>query len=302
VERYAALTESYTGTLPPTVIAGFHETLRSEAVTRASGVEEIRQIAVMIELTGESYEYVKLLRAISREGYGVEGGTQDVRRMLQRLTLQSDSVLDIPVGEDADAQRMTLRGLYPSLITAMGVALPPRERIAWLEASVAPAARLGRPFAILAQLGHLAFDARAYPRAASWYEKAILDSLSAPDDGGVMLSLIHSNLGIIQFDAEPPAALASFLHATTYPGASAVAWSNLGFAYFRTARFAESEKSFVVTLRMDSSNVNALYCLGRLSVGRRETHASGLWLLQRFLALERNTMRSKDLARWLASM
>lgn len=232
----------------------------------------------------------------------MEGGTQDVRRMLQHLSLQSDSALDVPVGEDADARRMTLRRLYPSLITAMGASLPPRERIAWLEASVEPASRLGRPFTILAQLGHLAFDAREYPRAAKWYEAAILDSLSGPDDGGVMLSLIYSNLGIAQFDAEAPAAIASFLHATTYPAASAVAWSNLGFAYFRTAQFPESEKSFVVTLRMDSSNVNALYCLGRLSLGRRETHASGLWLLQRFLRLEHDTRRSEDLARWLASM
>ncbi|MFA6235540.1 MAG: hypothetical protein WC824_15330, partial [Bacteroidota bacterium] len=141
-----------------------------------------------------------------------------------------------------------------------------------------------------------------FARAGKWYRAALRDSLSAPGDGGATLSVIHSRLGIMSFGkGANEASLASFMHATTYRSAPAVVWSNLGFALFRNARFAESARAFTTTLRMDSSDVNALYCLGRLTLGNPATALSGRWLLQRFLIRERNTARSADAERMLAA-
>ena len=96
-------------------------------------------------------------------------------------------------------------------------------------------------------------------------------------------------------------AIASFLHATTYPSAPSSAWSNLGFALFRSGMFVESAVAFRTTLRMDSSDINALYCLGRLSLLRPATAASGRWLLGRFLLREPRGARSRDAAMLLAA-
>ncbi len=299
--RYGAITERYAGVLPAAVLSGFHETLRSEAVARADGGEEIRQIAAMIELTGERYEYMKLLRALARRDPGVEHTLGDVRIVLARLSLQSDSLLDLAVGDDTAAREKTLRSLYPVLVTTMGSALAPEARVAWLEETVNPALRLGRAFPILAQLGHLAFDGARHREALSWYGRAVDDSVSSPDDGGAALSQIYSNMGIAQFAAQRPEdALRSFAHATIYPSAPARAWSNLGFACFRLARFDDARRNFTLTLAKDSSDVNALYCLGRLSLQHNGTVRSGRWLLRRFLSLEQGSRRSEEVTRWLA--
>ncbi|MDT8325389.1 MAG: tetratricopeptide repeat protein, partial [Bacteroidota bacterium] len=128
------------------------------------------------------------------------------------------------------------------------------------------------------------------------------DSLSAPDDDGGALSLLHSRLGIVQFSGTlHEAALVSFQRATTYPAAQASAWSNLGFAHFRMARFQQSIAPFTRALMMDSTDVNALYCLGRMRMARPETAISGRWLLGRFLLLEQGTRRSGEIDRWLSA-
>ncbi|MCB2206300.1 tetratricopeptide repeat protein [bacterium] len=301
VERYADLARQYSGILPSSVVAGFHETLRTEAVSREAGDEEIHQIAAMNALTEDPYEYMKLLRAITTRNPGVRLALPDVRSMLQRITLLRDSVLDIPVGEDAEARGITLRILYQSLVIAMGAVLPSKDRIAWLEEGAEAAVVLGHSFSIQAQLGHLAFETGNYDGARDWYQQALIDSLSAPTDGGAALSLLYSNLGIAQFDAMAhDAAYASFLHATMYPAARASAWSNLGFACFRTARITQAVSSFDHTLRMDSSDVNALYCLGRIRLEHPESREAGKWLLARFLLLESGTKRSNEIRRWLA--
>jgi tetratricopeptide (TPR) repeat protein len=302
VTRYSDLTELYSGVLPPAVVAGFHETLRSEAAGRSSGLEEIQRIEKMILLTDESYEYMKLLRALSNGNPGTGDALPEMRRILAHVRLQPDSILDHAVGEDAVSRALTLRGLYPSLVTSMGKALTSEGRISWLAECVASARLLGQAFPILAQLGNLAYAQREYSKAERWYTQAAADSLAAPVDGGATLSHVHSQLGIMRFNAgSGAAALASFRHATMYRSAPSSAWSNLGFALFRSGLFVESAGAFRTTLRMDSSDINALYCLGRLSLARPTTAASGRWLLGRFLLREPRGARSRDAAMLLAA-
>jgi tetratricopeptide (TPR) repeat protein len=296
VARYSDLTEMYSGVLPPAVVSGFHETLRSEAAGRSAGLEEIRRIEKMIALTNDSYEYMKLLRALSQGNAGTSEARPELRRILAHLRMQPDSVLDRAVGEDAAARALTLRGLYPSLVSSMGKTLSPSTRYTWLEESLASSsspgsaspdsvspgrelpfrAFLGGAFPILAQLGNLAYAGRDYTNAERWYLRAAADSVAAPSDGGIALSHVHAQLGIMRFTAGAHAsAIASFLHATTYPSAPSSAWSNLGFALFRSGMFVESAVAFRTTLRMDSSDINALYCLGRLSLLRPATARFG---------------------------
>lgn len=302
VGRYSDLSEMYTGLLPPAVVSGFHETLRSEAAGRSAGLEEIRRVEKMIALTNDSYEYMKLLRVLSKTDAGASDALPELRRILAHLRSQPDSVLDSSVGDDVAARALTLRRLYPSLVLSMGKLLAPAARYAWLKESATTTALPGSAFPILVQLGNMAYAERDYTDAEDWYQLAAADSTSSPKDGGVALSHIHTQLGIIRFTAgSHESAIASFLHATTYPSAPSSAWSNLGFAQFRSGEFVESARAFRTTLRMDSSDINALYCLGRLSLLRPETTASGRWLLGRFLLLEPRSARSRDAAILLAA-
>jgi tetratricopeptide (TPR) repeat protein len=296
LDRFLALTESYRTLLPAEVSAGHYETLRSAFAAARNPEGQIAMIGRAVELTRDPYEYYKLTRVYEEAPSLTPAMLGAAERSLVAIFATPDSARQRPVGRDAHAAAQTLDDVAVNLTRAVVRLLPASRRVPWATAALHPLLQEERRrFELGWYLGNLRFDARDYPGYIQWITRALRDSGTASDKGKQSLYAIYHSLGVAYAKTGNEAlSIASFRQAVSYPQATASTWSDYGFACYTYSRFAEAAPAFANALRRDSTDVNALYCLGKIYFIEPSYHETGRRLLRLFLARETGTPRAND--------
>jgi tetratricopeptide (TPR) repeat protein len=296
LERYSAITESYVASLPPEVSLGHLETLRSAYVASGQSEGEILTIARGLQIQFDPYECYKLARAFESARALTPRMTAAAQSAEEMILSMPDSLLAKPVGQSALAGATSLYDVYFNLARAVTRLLPPKNKPAFAEMMMTPLyEKQRRRFDIGAYIGSRYFDIQQYDQSLRWYERALLDTASAGEDKEVTLPSVFHGLGIIHAKRnDPQRSLASFRRAVSYARAGALTWSDYGFACYQFAQYQEAVPPLAQALRMDSTDANALYCLGRIYAADPSRHPTGVSLLKKFLTVEPNSPRADN--------
>jgi tetratricopeptide (TPR) repeat protein len=296
MDRYLALTEAYAKLLPPAVTAGHYETLRSAMHASGNAEGEAVMIARSMELSSDPYDFYKLTRLFESADGITPSMLGIAEAALSKILAYPDSIRDRMVGQGAHGMNQTLDDLYFNMTKAVVRLLPTERRAVWAASACTPLYLRGvRTFDIASYLGNRHFDAKNYGQSIEWFTKALRDTARTTPDRQRSYSSIYHGLGIAYAKAnDAEKCLNAFRNAVSYPEANSVTWSDYGFACYTFTRFAESVPAFSQALRGDSSDANALYCLGKILLIDPARHSTGRALLAKFLTMERNTPRAAD--------
>jgi tetratricopeptide (TPR) repeat protein len=296
LKRYSAITESYAKVLPPEVSLGHLETLRSAFVTAHLPEGEILTVVRCLQLKFDPYECYKLTRAFENSQEASPLMLRAAESALNLIITQPDSIRAKPVGQDEKARATTLNDVYFNLTKAVVHLASEDQKVAFALSALNPLyEKRIKTFDIAAYIGNRYFDAKQYKESLRWFEKALPDSGLATAEGRKSLSYILQGMGIIYANMnEQERSLEYFRRAVSYPDVPAMTWSDYGFAYYTFARFQEAVQPFSRALKLDSSNANALYCLGKIYLHDPARHGSGRYLLAKFLRVEPGSPRARD--------
>jgi tetratricopeptide (TPR) repeat protein len=296
LDRYLELTELYRPILPGEVSAGHYETLRTAFANTHNPEGEIAMILRAEELTRDRYEYYKLVRVYEEATSLTPTMLGAAERSIVAIREMPDSVRRLPVGRDRYSAVLTLDDLAADLARAVARLLPVEQRGRWAEQALGPLLdEPARSFELCSYVGYRYHDARDYARALAFMTRAVRDTALAPAAARTSILVLHHALGVAYaHTGREEESLAAFRQAVRYAQAPAAAWSDYGFACYTYSRFAEAVPAFTQALRRDSTDANALYCLGKIYFIDPATHDAGRRLLRLFLARERGTPRAKD--------
>ncbi len=296
VDRYAAVTRSYARVLPPEVISGYYETLRTAFSVAGNKELEVAAIMEAIDFSQSPYEYYKLTRAIETAPALTPPMQGAVDEALRRYHAASDSVKLLPVGEDSASRGMHLPEVAVNLVKATERLMPPGRALPWLEekAKIFLEERR-RVFDMASFIGHRYFDEKDFPKAEEWYLRALGDTAGARVAKSRALPFVLNRLAIVYAKTgREEESIRAFRLAVAHPRATALTWSDYGFACFTYGRFEEARVACSECLKRDSTDVNALYCLGSIEIRDARMHAGGVYLLGKFMALEPDSRRAQQ--------
>jgi tetratricopeptide (TPR) repeat protein len=296
LQRYSAVTETYATLLPPEVTLGHLETLRSAFVTSRNSEGEIMTVVRGLQLKFDRYECYKLTRAFENARSIDPVMLRAAENVLNLIIMQPDSVRTLPVGQTPNGRATSLNDVYVNLAKAVVRLMPAEQRAPLAVSALLPMYEKGlRTFDIASYIGNRYFDAKQYDESLDWYEKALPDSIHADEEQRASVPMIFHGMGIIYAKkGDEQRSLDYFRRAVRSPGIPAMTWSDYGFACYTFARFQEAVYPFSQALRMDSTNINALYCLGKILLLDPAQNAVGRRLLGKYLTLESNSARAAD--------
>lgn len=296
LQRYEELSDSYIGLLPGPGIAGFYETLRSAAVEESDAEFEVAFIRKAIGVTEDPYEYIKLLRAIAGSEKMTQAMVNDVSASLDTLAVRSRVSLNVPIGEDSLAQQTSLEQVVVDLLRLTVRHLALENRLTWAESFAERFHQRGASiYSMYAFLGNTYFETSDFTNAIHNYRVALNDSATYRFKGAMALPMILNRLAIAHFQSgDRPASLKAFREAVSLPDATAVTWSDYGFACYQYMEFREATVAFTKALELDPNIPTALYCLGKILFLEPSRKTEARDLLNRFTALEGGTERARD--------